>query len=52
MRTSIAAGPVMEDVDCGYKKTGVLSMTKRKGGALIIAPKVGRKNSVKRTGKE
>jgi hypothetical protein len=41
----------MEKVGVGDKKTDVLSMTKRRGGALIIAPKVGEK-SVTRTARE
>jgi hypothetical protein len=42
VRAPKAIGRVMEDVGVGDKKTDVLSMTKRRGGALIIAPKVGK----------
>jgi hypothetical protein len=50
VRAPNAIGLVMENV--GDKKTDVLSMTKRRGGALIIAPKVGSGNSVTKTAKE
>lgn len=51
VRAPNAIGRVMEKVGVGDKKTDVLSMTKRRGGALIIAPKVGEK-SVTRTARE
>ena len=41
VRAPNAVGRVLENVCFGDKKTDVLSMTKRRGGALIIAPKVG-----------
>jgi hypothetical protein len=40
VRAPNAIGRVMKNVGVGDKKTDVLSMTKRRGGALIIAPKV------------
>ena len=56
VRAPNAIGLVMENVGFGVgvgdKKTDVLSMTKRRGGALIIAPKVGSGNSVTKTAKE
>lgn len=53
MRAPNGIGRVMENVGVGDKKTDVLSMTKRRGGALIIAPKVeGEGNNITRTAKE
>jgi hypothetical protein len=42
VRAPNAIGRVMEGAGVCDKKTDVLSMTKRRGGALIIAPKVGK----------
>jgi hypothetical protein len=42
VRAPNAIGRVMEDAGFCDKKTDVLSMTKRRGGALIIAPEVGK----------
>jgi hypothetical protein len=40
VRAPNAIGRLMESVGFVDKKTDVLSMMKRRGGALIIAPKV------------
>lgn len=41
VRAPNAIGRVMKNLVVGDKKTDVSSMTKRRGGALIIEPKFG-----------